>query len=92
MTAALPPLRPTDINPDMGMRHLHDAIYGGEVLCWRQSAPVRELIAATPSFRHSARLADGKKLSSVLALDRLTPYDGHGRLTSANDRASPATR
>jgi hypothetical protein len=47
MTAALPPLRPTDINPDMGMRHLHDAIYGGEVLCWRQSAPVRELIAAT---------------------------------------------
>jgi len=46
MTAVLPPLRLTDIAPGMGIHRLRDAIYGREVLCWRQSEPVRELIAA----------------------------------------------
>jgi hypothetical protein len=47
MTATLLPLRPTDIEPTMGLRRLHDAIYGGEVLCLRQSQPVLDLVAFT---------------------------------------------
>ena len=47
MTADLPPLRLTDITPAMGLRRLHDALYAGEILCWRQSPAVRALVAHT---------------------------------------------